>query len=120
MACILGATLAGWPSTPAGSSPVVRFLLATPSRPFLALTVALFIAVNLYIRTRRGFLDGDEHHSIARAQAFGYFKNFLVSAVQLDGREGAQLQVFRPRSMEDLRAYASRIEPRIRERFEHE
>lgn len=58
--------------------------------------------MNLYIRARRGFLDGDEHYYIARALVFGYFKNFLVPAVQLDGREGAPLQVFRPRSMEGL------------------
>jgi hypothetical protein len=120
LSCIVGATLAGWPSIPAGSSPMVRFFASDAFRTLLTLAIALFIAVNFYIRARRGVLDGDEHYNIARALAFGYFKNFLVPALQLARRAGAVLQVFEAQSMDDLRAYASRIEPQIRQRFEHE
>jgi hypothetical protein len=120
LSCILGATIAGWPSIRAGSIPVLRFFASDAFRTLLTLMIALFIAVNFYIRARRGLLDGDEHYNIARALAFGYFKNFLVPALQLAGREGAELQVFQPRSMDDLESYASRIEPRLRERFAHE
>jgi hypothetical protein len=119
LSCIVGATLAGWPTIYAGSNPVLRFFASDAFRTLLTLMIGLFIAVNFYIRARRGVLDGDEHYNIARALAFGYFKNFLVPALQLAGRERAELQVFQPRSMEDLQAYASRIELRIRERFEH-
>jgi hypothetical protein len=120
LSCIVGATLAGWPSIYAGSNPVLRFFASDAFRTLLTLVIGLFIAVNFYIRARRGVLDGDEHYNIARALAFGYFKNFLVPALQLARRERAELQVFQPQSMADLQVYASRIEPRIRARFEHE
>ena len=120
LSCIVGATLAGWPSIYAGSNPVLKFFASDAFRTLLTLVIGLFIAVNFYIRARRGVLDGEEHYNIARALAFGYFKNFLVPALQLARRERAELQVFQPQSMADLEAYASRIEPRIRERFEHE
>ena len=120
ISCVLGATLAGWPSIEAGTTPALRLFASDAFRSLLTLTIGLFIAVNFYVRANRGVLDGDEHYNVARALAFGYFKNFLVPALQLAAREGAVLQVFQPQSMDDLRAYAARIEPRIRGRFEHE
>lgn len=120
LSCIVGATLAGWPTIRVGSNAVLRIFASDAFRTLLTLAIGLFIAVNFYIRASRGVLDGDEHYNVARALAFGYFKNFLVPALQLASREGAVLQVFQPQSMEDLRAYASRIEPRIRDRFVHE
>lgn len=120
LSCLVGATLAGWPSIPAGSNPVLRFFASDAFRTLLTLVIALFIAVNFYIRARRGVLDGDQHYNIARALAYGYFKNFLVPALQLAVHEKAMLQLFKPETMDDLRMYASQIEPRIRERFEHE
>ncbi len=120
LSCIVGGTLAGWPSIAVGSSPALRVLASDAFRTLLTLTIGLFIAVNFYVRARRGVLDGDEHYNVARALSFGYFKNFLVPALQLASREDALLQVFKPQSMDDLRAYTARIEPRIRARFEHE
>ena len=120
LSCLAGAALAGWPSVEARSGAALRVFTSDAFRTLLTLIIGLFIAVNFYIRARRGVLDGDEHYNVARALSFGYFKNFLVPALQLAGREGAVLQVFQPRSMDDLRAYTSRIEPRIRERFDHE
>lgn len=119
LSCIVGGTLAGWPSIEVGSNPALKIFASDAFRTLLTLVIGLFVAVNFYIRARRGVLDGDEHYNVARALAFGYFRNFLVAALQLADREGAQLQVFKPQSMRDLQLYTSRLEPQIRERFEH-
>jgi hypothetical protein len=83
------------------------------------LVIGLFIALNFYIRARRGVLDGNEHYNIARAR-LRLLQELPRISTQLARRERAELQVFQPQSMADLQANASRIEPRIRERFEHE
>jgi hypothetical protein len=119
LSCIVGATLAGWPSIYAGSNPILRFFASDAFRTLLTLVIGLFIAVNFYIRARRGVLDGDEHYNIARAR-LRLLQELPRISTQLARRERAELQVFQPQSRADLQAYASRIEPRIRERFEHE
>jgi hypothetical protein len=116
--CIVGAALAGWPSVEVGSNPALKVFASDAFRTLLTLSIGLFVTINFYMRARRRILQGDEHHSIARALAFGYFRNSLVPALQIAVREGAQLQVFRPQSMEDVQVFTSRLEPQIREHFE--
>ena len=86
----------------------------------LALVLALFVAVRFYQRADAGTLDGDEHYNVARALAFGYFKNFLVPALRLAERDNEQLYLFCPRSMADLNDYSTEIEPQVRSLFDHE
>ena len=114
------ATLAGWPHLGEDLPPLLQALASDPARNLLTFVIAFLIAVNFYIRARRGVLDGDEHYNVARALAFGYFKNFLVSALQLAKRHGRELQVFKPASMEQLQQYSRVLEPRLRDLFEHE
>jgi hypothetical protein len=113
----VGSTLAGWPSIDAGSNPAIKVFASDAFRTLLTLTIGLFVTINYYLlRARRRVLEADEPYNIARALAFGYFRDFLVPALRIAEREGAQLQVFRPRSMNDVQAYASRLAPQIRRR----
>jgi hypothetical protein len=115
-----GAAIVGWPELDADTAPFVRALASDPARNLMTFVIAFLIAVNFYVRARRGVLDGDEHYNVARALAFGYYKNFLVPALQLARRAQRELQVFRPSSMEQLRRYSTDLEPRLRKLFEHE
>lgn len=120
LASLWGMVVAGWPGIGAAAPPVVHAMTSDAAVTLLTFLIAFMIAVNFYIRARRGVLDGDEHYNIARALAFGYFKNFLVPALQLARREGRTLHVFRPTSMSELRQYSTEIEPRVRRMFEHQ
>lgn len=120
LSLLWGAAAAGWPEIAAGLPRIVLALLSDPTRTLLTLLGALFIAIHFHVRARRGVLDGDEHYNIARALAFGYFKNFLVPALQLAERDSRTVKVFRPRSMHELRLYSAKIEPKLRALFEHE
>lgn len=120
LASFWGMAVAAWPELEAGAGPLVRALSSDSAITLLTFLIAFLIAVNFYMRARRGVLDGDEHYNIARALAFGYFKNFLVPALQLAERTGRELHIFRPESMTDLGRYSSQLEPRVREAFEHE
>jgi hypothetical protein len=120
LSLLWGIALAGWPQLEAASPPLVKALADSSLQSLLTLTIGLFIAVNFYARARGGLLDGDDHYNIARALAFGYFKNFLVPALQLAHRDGRELQVFRPVTISDLHAYSREIEPVLKSLFEHE
>jgi hypothetical protein len=120
LSTLWGAAIIGWPELNADTPPLLRALASDPARNLLTFAIAFMIAVNFYIRARRGVLDGDEHYNVARALAFGYFKNFLVPALQLARRAGRQLQVFKPASMVELIRYSAELEPRLRNLFEHE
>jgi len=117
---VWGAAIVGWPHLDADTAPIIRALASDPARNLMTFVIAFLIAVNFYIRARRGVLDGDDHYNVARALAFGYYKNFLVPALQLARRAERELQVFKPSSMEELRQYSTQLEPRLRKLFEHE
>ena len=114
------ASVAGWPRLGANLPPLVQALASDAARTLLTFIIAFMIAVNFYIRARKGVLDGDEHYNVARALAFGYFKNFLVPALQLARRAGRELQLFKPASMTELQQYSREMEPRLRKLFDHE
>lgn len=116
---VWGAAAAGWPRIEEQAAPVVVALLSDSTQALLTLLIALLVAVDFYARARRGVLDGDEHYNVARALAFGYFKNFLVPALRLAERTGHDLMIFRPRSMAELRRYSAELDQRLRGRFEH-
>lgn len=120
ISCVWGMAVAGWPELDASTPPWVRALASDAFRTILTFIIALLIAVNFYMRARRGVLDGDEHYNIARALAFGYFKNFLVPALKLSQHHEHDLQVFRPATIEELRDYSRQVEPVLRQLFEHE
>jgi len=120
LSSLWGAAIVGWPRLDTNTPAVIRALASDPARNLMTFVIAFLIAVNFYIRARRGILDGDEHYNVARALAFGYFKNFLVPALQLARRNQRTLQVFRPSSMDELQRYSRELEPRLRERFEHD
>ncbi|GAB4115778.1 MAG: hypothetical protein Tsb0027_06470 [Wenzhouxiangellaceae bacterium] len=105
--------LVGWPELDAGIPRWLRMLASDPLRYLLSVLIAFLIAINFYMRARRGILDGDEHYNVARALAFGYFKNFLVPALQLARGHGCKLQIFRPNSMTDMQQYMRQLQPRI-------
>ncbi len=120
LSTLWGAAIVGWPALDADTPPWFRALASDPTRNLLTFAIAFMIAVNFYVRARRGVLDGDEHYNVARALAFGYFKNFLVPALQLANRSGRELHIFKPTSMVELRQYSAELEPRVRKLFEHE
>jgi len=114
MASSLWATaVVGWPELDATTPRWLRMLASDPLRYLLSVLIGFLIAINFYMRARRGILDGDEHYNVARALAFGYFKNFLVPALQLARAHGCKLQVFRPSSMTDMQQYMRHLQPRI-------
>ncbi|HEY5822187.1 MAG TPA: hypothetical protein VIT20_09440 [Propionibacteriaceae bacterium] len=118
--CVLSAVFAGSPGIEDGANPALRVFASGAFQTIVTLMIALFIAINFQIRARRGLLDGDEHYNVARALAFGYFRNFLVPALQLAGRQGGEMQIFRPQTMADLQTYTRTLEPRIRQQFDHD
>jgi hypothetical protein len=120
VACLLGAAITGWPRGTAHWPGPLRALGSGDMETLLALILALLVAVRFYQRADAGTLDGDEHYNVARALAFGYFKNFLVPALRLADHDDEQLYVFCPRSMDDLSAYSTEIEPRVRSLFDHD
>ena len=87
-------------------------------RGLLASIIALLIGISIKRRQASGVLDGDdEHYSIGRALAFGYFKNFLVGALQVAKANGQALHVFNPKNVEDLRTFEHKIWPQARSQF---
>lgn len=115
---LVGVALAAWPELNEESP---RWLLAFTSdatRTLLTFVIALFIAINFHMRARKGVLDGDEHYNVARALAFGYFKNFLVPALQRAEQDGRLLHVLRPGSLRDMHTYSREIEPRLKAIFQ--
>ncbi len=118
LSSIWGAAIVGWPEWDADTPRWLQAVASDPFRNLLTLVIAFLIAVNFYMRARRGVLDGDEHYNVARALAFGYFKNFLVPALQLARRDGCTLQIFRPSSMADMRHYMRKLQPVILQRLQ--
>jgi len=105
--------LVGWPELDAGTPRWLRMLASDPLRYLLSVLIAFLIAINFYMRARRGVLDGDEHYNVARALAFGYFKNFLVPALQLAEKHDCELHIFHPDDMAELQEYASKLRREI-------
>jgi hypothetical protein len=120
VACLLGAAIAGWPRATSNWPGPLRALGSGDMETLLALVLALLVAIRFYQRADAGTLDGDEQYNVARALAFGYFKNFLVPALRLADRDNEQLYVFCPQSMDDLAVYSTEMEPRVRRLFDHE
>jgi hypothetical protein len=120
VACLLGAAITGWPRATVHWPGPLRALGSGDTETLLALMLALFVAIRFYQRADAGTLDGDEHYNVARALAFGYFKNFLVPALRLAEQDNEHLYVFCPQSMDDLTAYSTEIEPRVRSLFDHD
>lgn len=113
LSSIWAASIVGWPEWDANTPRWLKAVASDPFRNLLTLIIAFLVAVNFYMRARRGVLDGDEHYNVARALAFGYFKNFLVPALQLAKNRNCQLQIFRPETMQDLQRYTSKLQQRI-------
>lgn len=95
---------------------VQRFLTSDGFASFLALLLALSVAISIKRQQRLGRLDGDEHYDIGRALAYGYFKNFLVGALLIARQEGVRLQVFAPHDVEELERFRRDLWPRIETR----
>lgn len=83
------------------------------------LLVALGIALYLKQRQIKGLLDGADHYDIGRALAFGYFSNFLVSALVLVRDESTRqnrrlvLRMISPRNIKDLEDFKHTVEPLV-------
>ena len=103
---------------PAWAAQLEKALASDAFRGLLALIIALLVAISIKRRQEAGLLDGDDHYSIGRALAFGYFKNFLVGALQVAKARGHVLHVFHPRGVQDLRTFESQVWPRVQAQFQ--
>lgn len=120
LCCLLGAAVAFWgegliahPAATERLLAVERLLVSDPFRMLLTLVFALLIAVSIKRRQDEGLLDGDEHYSIGRALAFGYFKNFLVGTLLLARHKNRILCVFKPQTVDELRSFEHEVWPDI-------
>lgn len=120
LCCILGAGVAFWGEgllMPAAENKQLlaleRLLVSDPFRMLLTLVFALLIAVSIKRRQEAGLLDGDDHYSIGRALAFGYYKNFLVGTLLLAREKNRQLFVFKPQTVDELRHFERALWPDI-------
>lgn len=124
LCCVLGSVMAfrgvGALESAAGGPGLLRdieqTLVSDSFRMLLTLVLGLLILVAIKRRQQQGQLDGDEHYTIGRALAFGYFKNFLVGALLLARDQGKVLYVFHPRNVDELHAF-EKLWPRIEQAF---
>lgn len=122
--CVLGIVLAYrgpglLPTSVAGmdGKALENLLTSDAFRMLLGLLIALMIGISIKRRQVAGVLDGDENYNIGRALAFGYFKNFLVGALQVAKVNGQVLHVFEPHNVEDLRNFERKIWPQVASQF---
>jgi len=120
LCCLLGAGVAYWgEGLLLSRQPALeRLLVSDAFRMLLTLVFALLIAVSIKRRQNAGLLDGDEHYSIGRALAFGYFKNFLVGTLMLAREKQRTLYIFKPASVQDLRRFEHEVWPEIVRRMQ--
>ncbi|MFT3778087.1 MAG: hypothetical protein QM772_07385 [Ottowia sp.] len=118
--CMLGAVVAysapgalGRAIASVNWSSVENMLVSDSFRMLLTLLIALLVGVSIKRRQMAGLLDGDEHYTIGRALAYGYFKNFLVGALLLAREKGRKLYVFKPDSVADLRTFETEDWPKL-------